>query len=611
MKILPRIENHLGSEFTTRGGRWLLGLLALVAIEFLGRYAETDLADGVIVAISIFLVVLFVRDSRGTARRVMRRARQQMHQALVRLVENWLAIEADLRGQPRLERGLPRAQVLPAILVSLPLPALAVLGRTSASGFRDPLADLVYVVYIVLLAASWAAMLATIVVLVYASITFAREAFGQRRPFGTWAIPIWVWPSAMVIITLYGFFQLPHWSALILAVIGFLASAAVLLAPGTPRLDLVWRTEDGNRRGADWTSFFILHSALVILVPMLIAMLGSSPAIMRGWGAPIFHTMPVTGVCAVLLAWVTAAWALTWAAAVTALVVSGRREDPARPVPLRLHLRDEGSQLDDSRIEAALGQTGWLYRRQAGESRPGEVSLLFGERTEPGSYRWQPDWPLCVGPSDLEDPDLHARVRRRDEHQRRRALMRGLKRIFKSVPRASLGEGEGLLLGPQHWFFSGLTRDEGRDRLNEEELQIRQETIGPDFRDVMPLAARSHFFAVMRGLEIDLIYLERGVRYAQLRRVMRILFDVHDMGGGQRPLNERDLHGVPGLRAVIHGFDFEDPFRSELYPEPSYESIGRARILHLFRDRGDDSVRDELPREFFDLPLPVPMGAGV
>lgn len=611
MKILPRLESSLGSELSTRGGRWLALLLGVVAVEYLGRFAVTDLHDGLLILVIALAFVVAARDSRGALRRSLRRGRRRLHRALVRLVENWLAVEADLRGRPPLERGLPREQFLPAIIVLLPLPALAVFGEISTQGFRDPLADLVYVVYLALLAASWAAMVFTAIILVYASWTFAREGFGKRRPFGTWAIPAWAWPVAMGLITLWGFFRLPHWSALLLAAGGLAVAAIVLLSPGTPKLELAWRDTDGRRRGADWSRFFLLHSTLVIATPMLIALLGSAPAIMRGWSAPVFRAMPVTGVLAVLLAWVTAAWSLTWAAAVVALVVSGRREDPARPVPLCLHLRDEDKGLDVSQVESAFGRTGWLYRGAPGESRRGEVTLLYGATTASGSFRWQPDWPLCVGPQDLDDPELHARVRRRDEVQRRRMLLRGLKRIFRSVPRASLGEGEGLLLGPQHWFFAGLTRDEGRDRGDEDELQLRSETIGPDYREAIPLAARSYLHAVMNGLEIDLIYLERGVRFTQLRRVMRILFDVHDMGAGKRRLHERDLHGIPGLRAVIHDFDFEEPFRSELYPEPGYESIGRARILHLFRDRGEDEVPNELPREFFDLPLPVPLGAGV
>ena len=53
--------------------------------------------------------------------------------------------------------------------------------------------------------------------------------------------------------------------------------------------------------------------------------------------------------------------------------------------------------------------------------------------------------------------------------------------------------------------------------------------------------------------------------------------------------------------------------RPEGYAEPDYEDIGRARILHVFRERGGEVEVAETPFDRDDAPAPaplVPMGPG-
>ena len=47
------------------------------------------------------------------------------------------------------------------------------------------------------------------------------------------------------------------------------------------------------------------------------------------------------------------------------------------------------------------------------------------------------------------------------------------------------------------------------------------------------------------------------------------------------------------------------PFRSENYPEPRFEDLGRARILHVFRDRGEHEELIENPFDFSSSPVPL------
>jgi len=65
---------------------------------------------------------------------------------------------------------------------------------------------------------------------------------------------------------------------------------------------------------------------------------------------------------------------------------------------------------------------------------------------------------------------------------------------------------------------------------------------------------------------------------------------------------------LTGLRVLIHEFQFDHPFRSENYPEPRFEEFSRARVLHVFRDRGEDEERVEPPADFSSSPAPVLVG---
>jgi hypothetical protein len=41
-----------------------------------------------------------------------------------------------------------------------------------------------------------------------------------------------------------------------------------------------------------------------------------------------------------------------------------------------------------------------------------------------------------------------------------------------------------------------------------------------------------------------------------------------------------------------------------MYPEPEYEDFGRARILHIFKDRGEQEEPLETPFDLNRMPIP-------
>jgi hypothetical protein len=80
------------------------------------------------------------------------------------------------------------------------------------------------------------------------------------------------------------------------------------------------------------------------------------------------------------------------------------------------------------------------------------------------------------------------------------------------------------------------------------------------------------------------------------------MFEIYDKHSGRKPAEDVHFVGLPGTRVMIHDFQLDEPFKSETYPEPKYDYLGRARILHVFRDRNEDEELIEPPADFSRRP---------
>jgi hypothetical protein len=294
--------------------------------------------------------------------------------------------------------------------------------------------------------------------------------------------------------------------------------------------------------------------------------------------------MPVTSTLGLMLAWLAPG---VLCGLVTQLVTA-RWRDPARPCRPVVHLAGEGIAGRHSGLKNLFSQHGWNVHFFPAKPKPTDVCVEIGIST--GSDRSE-GWPLRVSLDNLDKPEVLQRLIRRDEIQNRRRLVSGLEQLFKRQARRKHRPGTGCWVAPHFWFIAGLVRDvrDQEDDLNEG--TVWHGTIGPSYR-------------ILRALQIDMIFVEDGVGFRKFCRVLRLMFEHFDIYGGRKKADEIHFQGVPGTRVLIHEFQLNEPFKSDTYPEPEFENLGRARVMHIFRDRGEQFERIEPPGDQSWIPAP-------
>jgi hypothetical protein len=283
--------------------------------------------------------------------------------------------------------------------------------------------------------------------------------------------------------------------------------------------------------------------------------------------------------------------------------------NPDRPTPLTIYAAGMVTRQSRQLLRDAARELGWRMRFASAAVRPTDVPIDVVDDPPATTSGETVRWPLRVSADSLRDPATVERLRRRGEIQYRRLLVNGLRFLFKRAARPPRRRGSGMWIALQHWFVLGLTRDVDADESREGVHY--NETVGPPYYRVFPPPVRMHFYEICRSLEIDLIFVENGVSFRRLVRVLRVMFETYDMFGGREPAKESQFTGLPGVRVLIHDLLLgQSPDRSSKpYPEPDYEDVGRARILHVFKDRGEHEEREPVPESFDDVP--VLSGSGV
>jgi hypothetical protein len=516
-------------------------------------------------------------------------------------------IGLDLRGEPRVKRGVPPVLIGSVLALAAWAAVAALFADRCPRDLRTWAIHGSYVFYLALIAAIWIS--AIILSLLAAFLTWAmwHDAFVAAhategpRPRHRERAAILVY---FVFVMLLGM-TFPVGVSLVACWIFLVAYLVICRLPNRISVQFLWRRSGTVRvRSLSWSDWVSWQFALIALAVFALVLTTCGD---RLWGAPyVYETMPLTAMLGTALAWLAPG-------ALGALLVQmalGRWRDPARPARPIASISGVKLQSRQSALLSIFSVRGWrlLFGKRLGAGL--DVPLQFIPDAVLGG-RDEPRWPLIVAAGDFDDPALWERMSRRNEIQLRRRLLTALERMFKLAAGRARRFGSGYWLAPHFWFIPGLMRDSQReadDDLDFTDRALLSGAIGPPYYRFLPRPVRHHAWEVLRALQIDLIFVEDGVGFRRLRRVLRVLFEVFDIHGGRRPAAEIDFRGLPGIRVLFHDFQFDEPFKSELYPEPKYDFLGRARILHVFRDRGGHEELIEPPFDTSRSPAPVAVG---
>jgi len=308
--------------------------------------------------------------------------------------------------------------------------------------------------------------------------------------------------------------------------------------------------------------------------------------------------MPVTALFGAI-----AAWLVPILVGVVGLRLwSARRNDPARRTRPIAHIAG-GDRLSIRQAAKILRSWGYSVRTAPKTRENGQVGIVLVPQDLSEAKDFDPRWPLKVSIEDLIAGEVKQRLDRRDEIQVRRQLFRGLQKLFKRASAFKGPGGGGFWLAPHWWFVEGVGREDS-DASGEDSAPP---LVGPPYSRAIPARARQHAHAVLRATEIDMIFVEDGVTFKNLERVLRIVTELYDVHGGKRKAEELLFRGVPKVKVMIHEYEPGNPFESDVYPEPKFDDLSRVRVLHVFRDRGGHEDLVEPPYDFSWTPAPALM----
>jgi hypothetical protein len=564
---------------------WTVGaLLLVVCAEVFGRQSTSDVADLVwVLGGCLFLV--FVSSAHQEQPipwwGVLKEARSWIGR---KLKSAFVEIGVDFRGEPAYAHGWPPVLLRAVVGLMLLCGVIALLGTHAPGGLRWLGVHGSFAIYLIVLALLWFAHAAVLFGMGWGLLSLTREFAnsGQQEPDA--APPRWrsIAGRLLVLATFAGALLAPPLIAILILIGTLVLHSLFTLLPGRPTLSLIWRpSPDEPPRCMPWETFLVLQHTLITLCVLAVVLSSRAPDL---WGLehPIAE-MPVTRLLGRLTAWLGAGGVCALTGYALHVSYIARRRNTEAPVAPALFLEGEVTADDVQQVAASAALDGWSVRAHPARRRRGEVRMRLVEEVDP----FGPG--NTLGRSELDDPSTTERLARRDQITQRRYLMRALKRLFKHAAQFKFKKGTGFLVVPHVWFVSGLGRDEeDEEESDDPDRGVLDGPIGPRFDRLIPMAARHHLWIVLRALDVDALFVEDGVRWDRLRPVLKRLFEIYDRNDGARRAEERLFAGIPKTRVVIHELSPESPFEQKGYPEPKYRGLGRARVLHVFKDRGGE-----------------------
>lgn len=251
-----------------------------------------------------------------------------------------------------------------------------------------------------------------------------------------------------------------------------------------------------------------------------------------------------------------------------------------------------------SALPLLSGLGSWLAWTSVAEAA---VIVRYSLRSARLSAGLNPSRELAGRTGSTADPEAD----RQHEIAARRKITAGLTALLKRAARLKHSGGTGYWVGLQHWYMLGLSYDESPPVYSNRDHTIFDDIIGWPFHHAVPHFARRHYWQMTQALQVDLIYVERGVSIRRFLRVLRMMFEIYDVYGGRQRAEERYFVGLPGVRVLLHEYEANEAPSHRLtgYEEPKYEMIVRARILFVYKDRGEQEVEEDVPQNFEGQPV--------
>lgn len=546
-----------------------------------------------------------------------------------------IEVGIDLRLEPPLPVGFPRPVLMAGGLLAVGLMAVLIWAPAFPMGVRALLTRWSGTVHVVYIGALWTGLLGlSLIIGVFVWIHLHDRVLNGSAAAEVPVRTRLVLAAAPLAVALGAALALPARvpAALVLGV----GALGVALAFGQRREDLwvLWRSRGGGApvRSLSLRWWVAGHTVLTTLLLLLGLTLAAGAEVVGAESGAL-----ITPFLGKLMAWMGALGGVTWLWVGPARLLKlartvpgeapplaaiwrpgggpGHRE-PNPPAELVRDLASRGIRLSrpGSRRTSVRPRLAWTGSRRNSERPPlasggtkvtsrGNRLPDAGNRRQAGpalEIRLDPSRPddkvvwepvrdgiqsCVVRPEALMLPGVLATLRRADRALQRRELLTGLERLHDLAAAREFRKGSGFWIAPHLWYISAMTRD-----TNEEDSV----TVGPPYEEVLSPTARRHAFEVFRALQVDLIFFEDGLPFSALERVLIRMFERVDVWGVE-PLLERHVDGIPGVRILLHAFDLESPLDREHYPEPDYEQIGRARILHIMKDRGGPEEPVEAP----------------
>lgn len=613
MKTLPRLLPAVRALSPADLGSLALWAVTLAALELWGGEAQTDVGDtlGVLTLASLVsLTSLGYRTGRLRWIAFVPRAGRRLRSRWRRMVPD---IGIDLRreppippGTPPLARGLLWAALLTTVAV---LPFQAELPHA----LRDTLVPISYVGYLALLATLWAALATGGLFSLLLGLFWIHDRFVEHRSRskrtgrlqGRNLEPLA--HSSVVVAIAAGVLFAPGWLAPVIAMTLGGLTLFVHVPSVDPPLVLLWRSRGRSQvRSIGWRASMTAQILFSLSLVLLLTLVSGGGRLFLDAAGSTGGSLRLTPVLGDMFSWAACAGlGVLFAQAIRANRAARAFGRAASSPPcLRIGQGPDGAEREG--LRARLAASGWSVSFEDEPAVPEALRVtLVPEEPDPFDAFFVKG-PRQVTEAALLDPARRAQWERAQELQLRRRLTKGIRAALNQARRRQFSRGHGFWIAPQYWFVTGLSRDQVEEGPTAGGDYLFEQILGSPWEHLIPWASRSWFHRICRNLEVDLIFLEDGLDWRRFRRVLDVMFEVHDVHGGRERLEERHLGGITGVRAVLHELELGQPFHKKGYPEPDYEDLARARVLQVFRDRGGEDETVETPSGVEGQPVLVP-----